>query len=382
MFIGLLTIYIVLAIRVIYKKKLSSFGAIEYLFMLSLLFAIPSSLVYSDLEQYIKISLIPFILYYACSNYSVSPDFLKKILYITLISFSFVALLLAFQVDFRVYDFSIANALVRDRHAGYFLVSNSPLGANVFSISLSVVAITAYSISFIYKGITNYFFIGIMLIAIFLIMVVSSRTVSVALIFIFAINQLIGISGNWNITKALKKLTIILVLLVLLLPVVLSYLPESFFERYSVITNFTADNSLLTRFMLWGGAFELFFDNPIIGVGYSRMFNIHGMTTHNEFLAHFIAGGIFTGISTFTLYAVIFRNMVINFKNIGEESTFFVRFSLSIFFLTMFIGLTENYSFSYSGLYYPIIWIYFGLFTALARDSVKGLPAKNIVPYI
>jgi O-antigen ligase len=377
MFFGLLTIYIALAVRILNKTKLQRFNAIEYLFMLSLIFAIPSSLIYSDLEEYIKILLIPFVLYYACSNYSVSPSFLKKVLYITLISFILVALLLVLQVGYRVFDFNIVNVLQRNRFAGYFLVSDVPLGPNVFSISLSVVAITAYSISFIYNGIRNYFFIGIMLIAIFLIMVVASRTVSVALIFILAINQLLTDTGNWQIKKILNKLPIAAVLLILFLPVVFSYLPESFFERYAVITNFSADGSLLTRFRLWDGAFGMLLDNPIFGVGYSKMVNVYGMTTHNEFLAHFVAGGFFTGLFMLTLYIIIVRSIFINTNKISKESMFFVRFSMSIFFLTMFIGLTENYSFSYSALYYPIIWVYFGLFRSLVRDSAKALPVKQ-----
>jgi O-antigen ligase len=137
---------------------------------------------------------------------------------------------------------------------------------------------------------------------------------------------------------------------------------------------------MLTRFRLWDGAFGMLLDNPIFGVGYSKMFNVYGMTTHNEFLAHFVAGGFFTGTFMLAIYIVIIRSLFINSNKVSEESMFFVRFSISIFFLTMFIGLTENYSFSYSALYYPIIWIYFGLFRTLIRDSGKALPVKqNIV---
>jgi O-antigen ligase len=127
----------------------------------------------------------------------------------------------------------------------------------------------------------------------------------------------------------------------------------------------TADQSLLTRFYLWGATIDSFLASPFTGNGYSYIYNLHNMTSHNEFLSHLSGGGLFSGIMFLVTYLSLFFIAKSKLYGVDKEYFFYARYTFSLLLLTLSFGFTESYSFGMNVTFYPLIWLFLGMLLSI-----------------
>jgi len=162
------------------------------------------------------------------------------------------------------------------------------------------------------------------------------------------------------------KLTLVLVLFTLSLPVIM---PVSVVERFSTISSDEEDRdaSAASRFVFWEAAFEKAQQSPIVGYGFlswrSPEINKTGMDTHNYFVKTIVEGG---AVGLFLLLTLIFANYKLAryaYKNATDPTYKAVALAVLLATLGMMVGNMFGDRFSH----YSVVFIYWTLVGALIK---------------
>ncbi|WP_281560878.1 O-antigen ligase family protein [Thalassomonas sp. RHCl1] len=171
------------------------------------------------------------------------------------------------------------------------------------------------------------------------------------------------------------KLTLVLVLFTLSLPVIM---PVSVVERFSSISSDESDRdaSAASRFVFWEAAFEKAQESPIWGYGYrswrSPEINKTGMDTHNYFVKTIVEGG---AIGMFLLLALVYANYKLAryaYKNATDPTHKAIALAVLLATLGMMVGNMFGDRFSH----YSVVFIYWTLVGMLIKlqQLSKGPP--------
>jgi O-antigen ligase len=364
LYFALAILLVLFIFDVLLKGKPVKFHFILLPILLWIIFAFPGSYYNNDLSFFIKILITPLLVLFICSNLVLTRGQLKLVMRIALAVFFIISMIMFFQVDYRVFNFNILDSISRSRFHGYYLVSKEPLGPNLFAIYLALSVLTAYILFISSESKYRIGYFLILLTTGYLLLTIASRNLIVALVIIFIVNQFIEQHkiGFVDFSKRAAKLSLVgLVLIFVTLP----FLSDEIFERFEVISTMTADQSLLTRFHLWGASIDSFLASPFTGNGYSYIYNLHNMTSHNEFLSHLSGGGLFSGIMFLVTYLSLFFIAKSKLYSVDKEHFFYARYTFSLLFLTLSFGFTEAYSFGMNVTFYPLIWLFFGMLLSI-----------------
>jgi len=189
--------------------------------------------------------------------------------------------------------------------------------------------------------------------AIFVLVLTGSRGGYVG--FLIALGVLFFLSYKLKITTK-KHLVIAVLIFVLLLILVSIFFRDAFFVnvigRFSFLTDFEFDVSILGRLNFWRQGIQQFLSTPILGVGWHNY-----LAVHNNFLYHLVTLGIFGFAAYLFLYYKIFKTVLS--KLMSDKSRFSIFINLS--FLAGFSGLLATMFFLevYFVLYF--LYLYVGL---------------------
>jgi O-antigen ligase len=364
LYFALAILLVLFILDVLLKRKPVKFHLILLPIILWIIFAFPGSYYNNDLLFFIKILITPLFVLFICSNLVLTSEQLKLVMRIALVVFFLISMIMLFQVDYRVFNFNILDSISRSRFHGYYLVSREPLAPNMFAIYLALSVLTAYILLISSESKYRIGYFLILLATGYLLLTLASRNLIVALVIIFIVNQFIEQNkiGFVDFSKRAARLSLFgLVLIFVTLP----FLSDEVSERFEVISTMTADQSLLTRFYLWGATIDSFLASPFTGNGYSYIYNLHNMTSHNEFLSHLSGGGLFSGIMFLVTYLSLFFIAKSKLYGVDKEYFFYARYTFSLLLLTLSFGFTESYSFGMNVTFYPLIWLFLGMLLSI-----------------
>ncbi len=225
-------------------------------------------------------------------------------------------------------------------------------------------------------------------------MLVSMITTFFAIIGTQSRGALVGLVAmvTYLVLKSRKK-SALLVLLVAAIPVVLLYMPESWYERMATIETYDTDGSALGRINAWWTAWYVALDHPLTGGGFGvfnpRTFLQYAPKPENFHDAHsiyfevlgeqgFIGLAIFLSIGVGSLLTL---NSVRKFAAQHEQLTW-MRDLASMLYVSL-IGYAASGAFlglAYFDYYYTLVAMTSGVAAIAARYRKEGIPAPAVEP--
>lgn len=172
------------------------------------------------------------------------------------------------------------------------------------------------------------------------------------------------------------KLTLVLVLFTLSLPVIM---PVSVVERFTSInsTEETRDESAASRFVFWEAAFLKAQESPIWGWGYrswrSPEINNTGMDTHNFFVKTIVEGGLVGILILISLLYANFKLAKYSYKNATDPCQKAIALAVLLATLGLLVGNMFGDRFSH----YSIVFIYWTLIGILIKLQQLSSPPKE-----
>lgn len=159
----------------------------------------------------------------------------------------------------------------------------------------------------------------------------------------------------------------------------LFFVPDMFWERLISLKNIYQDPSLRWRVQLFRGALDLFFKNPILGIGagnfvlISHQFALEHLAVHNTFLEIAVETGFIGFFFYIGLVVSYLCRLYRSWKIFTELNNFYLGLFCQglliafagIFISSLFLSIDE----------YFVIWTLFGVGTILYQNSEK---LKNI----
>jgi len=193
---------------------------------------------------------------------------------------------------------------------------------------------------------------------------------------------LIGISALIIFFSTHKIRTAVLMLIVVI--IVLNILPPEFADEFNTIS--TETGTATQRFELWRGAFRMFLDHPIIGVGmmnfpgvYGRFYmpenptTFHWITVHSIYFQLIAEMGLLGVIFFISIvYWIIKDNLIIQKKLKSVDQIYSFPYAISQGLTISILGYLLGSAFL-SMLYYPPLYIIAALTVALRNIAEKEI---------
>lgn len=209
----------------------------------------------------------------------------KKDIMNILWSFLLGCIVLAINCHFAK-DEILANALYADQER----VSTLGQDHNELSFMLNMgIVILFYTIGSFKKPFFKYLFILVILFLVYAIMLTGSRTGIITTILVFLL-----FLHNYKVNRFFVS-----ILLIALLPVVISIIPESTIERLLSTSDSIKTGDFTSRGTIWKKGFDAFVqENMFLGVGYQNfskmMINYYSwsVAAHNTYLSYLFTGGV------------------------------------------------------------------------------------------
>lgn len=138
------------------------------------------------------------------------------------------------------------------------------------------------------------------------------------------------------------------------------------------LNSFIEEGNTGGRQEIWRVAMNIFYDYPILGVGEAGYFNeilkryFEAIDTHNLFIYLLVCGGIFSFLLFLWFMIIIFKNVILNYKNKEVLPLIF------FFFIILLVSRTGGV------LTYLIMWYLFAIIFAFKNYDNKILNSKLI----
>lgn len=377
--LGLLLVagVIILSRKMVIKQKSYPLDSTEVLLFFFILASLVPAINEATYIRYVKAVVYPLAIYWVFKNSTLTSRNLNKVLLLLIFSCFLIVTVMLFQESIGKFNFSFERLISIKRERGfYFLqalrgntVDGKILNPTAIAASGGLLALLSLFVLTVFQK-KKIIFILLIFYGIFVVVLTGGRSVMLALLFTFS--AYVFLSNYQKEQKKVLKTSFtfgVLILFFALMVIQFSEFIPALEKRMQVFLELEADGSLGTRFYLWGNAYLLIFQN-IFGYGYDFFVEKFGMTTHNEFLGHLVAGGLIAGILYMMLYIVIAKNTLYRIfnsdKNIKLNS---IIISLLIFYIIY--GMAEHFSISRNDTFYPIIWIFLGVQSKIFRDKIN-----------
>lgn len=208
--------------------------------------------------------------------------------------------------------------------------------ALAFLMSMGVVCLLSY-----YSATTAKWgkILSILLMGVFSLVVLStgSRTGLVLL--------LAAVSGFLFFQKNKRASFLIIVLIILFIPVIVSFLPESIIDRFAETEQLVSSGDFSDRGSIWERGLEAFWDdNFVLGVGYSNFSNMlmkhfnFRLASHNTYLTYLVEFGVI-GVPVFIYVLLVIWQYARKIDGLTRNR--FVYFYILPLFAVMFTLETE-----------------------------------------
>lgn len=307
-----------------------------------------------------QVVLFGWALSLAAANATFTPRVATAFVWCALASSCGLAALMLFQVAPGQFSFSPTAILSRDRNEGWYVLGDVAAGAPTIASILGVAIVSCLSL--IGAGRRTVPLIAL-LVSLYGALVLScGRAAIVASAGILMI-YLMSHRGRSVAVRARTWILVAGVPLAGLMPFLRylkGYQTEGFSRRLESLARLEIDNSVEGRLEFWRYGLDLAASDPR-GWGYGYFRELEGYTLHNEYLAQFVGGGwIAGGLFCVLIAGLLFRAARLLWR--WDAERFPHRFFAGgVLLLGAGVGMSENFSLSSAGMFYPFMWIAVGL---------------------
>lgn len=288
----------------------------------------------------------------------------RLIVWCVLISSCALAGVMLFQVAPGQFSFSLSTVLARDRAEGWYLLGDNPAGAPTIASILGVAIVSCLALL---GGRCSAFKFALLLGLVGALVLSCGRgamlaTSVVILLYLVTLRHTTawGRIRMWGLAVALPVMG-----LSPLVGFLEQYQSRGFSDRLETLMRLETDNSVEGRFAMWRHGVDLAASDAG-GYGYRYFWDLEGLTLHNEFLAQTVGGGWAVGALFVALmwFLSIRAGRLLWRSDGGHHAQRFLCAGMLV--LGVMLGMSENWSLSSNGIFYPFFWLNVGLLLNLS----------------
>ena len=305
-----------------------------------------------------RTAVYPWIIFFVFRSVELNKKQLNHLFICAAIILFFISSALIFRDINGNLNLSFDFLFSRTRRDFLYWESNQILGPTNVSTLVGINIIFCLYLLKIFKSRIVYILYFILIMSIFYILILSSRTTWIAIFISFFIYSGYR-DGKIYFSRSLVRIIFILFIIsifVFLIPTSSIVGFEDLGKRFEFFTTLRDDN-LDARFIRWILAIEMISDN-FFGYGFSYYgYKTNLQTPHNEILGQLVSVGVIATSIMIYIYISIFNSI----RKLKENKQVQFIFYYMFFSFVIITSITEYYSYAMYNLLHPMIWIVFGL---------------------